>query len=739
MPLFIRTCIYLSMMGWQYAAHALDAELEQYAARLTPTDSVPIIVFSDRRQALLKMRHAIPAWFSEGGVVHVPITELQAITWHDWQGGDAAGSLVFNPDGTAAAAFEGMAATTRFGQFSVIHNNQTGWVLHGELGLDGFGVIPHADRINDSVMLGYTPGSSVTQEFLPELRPQEWQSVMIFSSSGSAMAKFAAPSHFWFNETDWGVPLTLDENSTVLWFSFIHPGKLHGHVTREESGSALVYFSGMPLDADEGNIMLLQEDGSAGLALAGNFSTYGVEGAVARPAGTDSLGYTGTSLEQPGLAQLPLREDFEGVGHRWRREDVFGSARMAVVECGSGQGHCLQVSNTPQAADAQGRHVQIKRTGFTDLIDGTLYRGSIRLRAERPVSIPLWLGRDVPEWDSFGLKQSCNANSEWRICEFEFIAQNHPERTPAEIRFALAVGHIGATVWIDDIQLYAAADRAELQNYRMVMNWAESLLPDVFPLSGKQRLQIYPFLARYYPQNNAYLGYNPTNNRFYAYNPLFWGEEIVSFGLLEKYLPNAKADIVEIAALGDSITEAEPEESYALRLERMLGSGYYFLQWHNTPGHGVSGATALKNSHLSIWDTEAYADLLTTTPDIVMILLGTNDVLDLVAPELFANFEHDYRQLVQSVQNLPSQPRVVLVYPPPLYAASPEGDEKIRTTVIPALDRIAAEYNLQVVDLYHAATGYPANYPDNLHPAAAANQAIAEVLHTAILERTTNE
>jgi hypothetical protein len=77
-------------------------------------------------------------------------------------------------------------------------------------------------------------------------------------------------------------------------------------------------------------------------------------------------------------------------------------------------------------------------------------------------------------------------------------------------------------------------------DWQRVMNWAETMLPQWFFASNKQELTISPYLIRYYPQTNVYLGYNPQDNHFYGYAKDSWGDQIQQFGLLSEYLPVAQ-------------------------------------------------------------------------------------------------------------------------------------------------------------------------------------------------------
>jgi hypothetical protein len=90
-------------------------------------------------------------------------------------------------------------------------------------------------------------------------------------------------------------------------------------------------------------------------------------------------------------------------------------------------------------------------------------------------------------------------------------------------------------------EFYVRADGPTAPDWARVMNWAENLLPQIFPAQGKQQMAITPYQVRYYPGSGTYLGYNPNDKRFYGYNPALWGPNIVGFGVLGDYLPGAQA------------------------------------------------------------------------------------------------------------------------------------------------------------------------------------------------------
>lgn len=188
--------------------------------------------------------------------------------------------------------------------------------------------------------------------------------------------------------------------------------------------------------------------------------------------------------------------------------------------------------------------------------------------------------------------------------------------------------------------------------------------------------------------------------------------------------PNA----IRVALLGDSITAGEPGDNYGLYLGEMLGEEYQVLNY------GVGSACVIKRCPLPIWDTSDYAALLISDPAIVTVMLGSNDSPPFEVPEdVFADFEQDYADLIAQLRNLPSQPRILVAFPPPTYRWSEASDERIRTEIIPVVERIAADNGLETIDTYNGVKDYETNWPDDLHPNQAANQALAALFAEAIL------
>ena len=170
---------------------------------------------------------------------------------------------------------------------------------------------------------------------------------------------------------------------------------------------------------------------------------------------------------------------------------------------------------------------------------------------------------------------------------------------------------------------------------------------------------------------------------------------------------------IRVACLGDSITYgvgAKPGWSWPDQLDRMLGQDW------DVRNYGHSGATVGKDDKHSIWNQKEYKAALEFHPDVVLILLGTNDT----KPQNWAakaDFPKLYKDLVVSFQKLSSKPRILCGLPP--YVAK-KGNFGINEAAVkeqaPMIQQVAKDWGAGVVDVHAALDGKDDLYPDSVHP-----------------------
>jgi lysophospholipase L1-like esterase len=186
--------------------------------------------------------------------------------------------------------------------------------------------------------------------------------------------------------------------------------------------------------------------------------------------------------------------------------------------------------------------------------------------------------------------------------------------------------------------------------------------------------------------------------------------------------------VVKVACVGNSITygariKDRPHDSYPAQLARMLGAGYKVRNF------GISGRTMLMKGDYPYMKEELFADVLKWQPDIVIIMLGTNDS----KPHNWkykAGFERDYLRMTESFDTLMSKPEIYVVAPVPVFKDCCNiKDEVVKNEIYPIVKKIAGEKKLHFIDLYNPMKGMVAMFPDGVHPNPAGAGEMAKVVY----------
>ena len=190
------------------------------------------------------------------------------------------------------------------------------------------------------------------------------------------------------------------------------------------------------------------------------------------------------------------------------------------------------------------------------------------------------------------------------------------------------------------------------------------------------------------------------------------------------------AAAVKVACVGDSITAgygAAPQESYPAVLGKLLGSGY------EVGNFGVSGATLMKKGDLPYWGLDAFKKAGDCAPNLVVLMLGTNDSKERNWAGKAA-FAADYRALIEHFRQLPSKPQVWVCLPAPVYGKGAFGitDPVVKNEIIPLIRKVAEELQAPVIDVNAALSNHAELQPDTVHPNAAGYKLLAETIAQAI-------
>jgi len=212
--------------------------------------------------------------------------------------------------------------------------------------------------------------------------------------------------------------------------------------------------------------------------------------------------------------------------------------------------------------------------------------------------------------------------------------------------------------------------------------------------------------------------------------------------------------IVKVACIGDYITQ----RGYPRFLGELLGPRY------NVTNYGAEGQTLSRSGKCyrkkalgscSYWNTDQFTDAQASHPDIVIILLGTNDAKAFNWQLFNQTFVEDYLDMIRIFAELPSEPLIFLGIPPPVVAPPNSNPgtpiryqviEKVINsdlrTIIPNV--VATQASKQfggtatiggVVDTWSAlggTQGYPNLTNDGIHPTEAGLTIVARAFAKAI-------
>jgi acyl-CoA thioesterase-1 len=192
----------------------------------------------------------------------------------------------------------------------------------------------------------------------------------------------------------------------------------------------------------------------------------------------------------------------------------------------------------------------------------------------------------------------------------------------------------------------------------------------------------------------------------------------------------APATAAKIACVGDSITYgyglATPsQQSYPAVLQGLVGAS------HTVQNFGSSGCTMLKKGDKPYWNDPAYGASDAFKPDIVVIMLGTNDA----KPQNWtykADFAGDYASMISHYRAAGAT--VYVAAPPPVYASGGYSIDPnvFNTEVEPQIRQIATTASAPLIDVYQALSGKASDFPDNVHPNAEGAQLIAQAVAAAL-------
>ncbi len=190
---------------------------------------------------------------------------------------------------------------------------------------------------------------------------------------------------------------------------------------------------------------------------------------------------------------------------------------------------------------------------------------------------------------------------------------------------------------------------------------------------------------------------------------------------------------IRIACVGNSITagsglDTPSTERYPAVLEGLLGSKYKV-------GVFARGGMCLqRHAEISVWYSNHIRNARNFDPDIVVLLLGTNDS-KYYNWKSCSTFTADYADLLDTLPLSESNPVVLPVLPPAAFSALGYIDRfTIRDSIVPAIRKLAEERSLLYVDIHTPFSQHPEYYTDGIHPNADGARVLADLVYDALLQ-----
>lgn len=213
---------------------------------------------------------------------------------------------------------------------------------------------------------------------------------------------------------------------------------------------------------------------------------------------------------------------------------------------------------------------------------------------------------------------------------------------------------------------------------------------------------------------------------------------VVLFCKTESVMEAESTRIYQVYCLGDSITygsglsqELRPLACYPAKLQEFLGARYQVMNY------GVSGRTLTDVPERSYRDT-GYIDMVKMqSPDILVVMLGTNDSKTDVWDA--DRYREEYVALVEELQTIESEPDIYLMIPPEAFPCEDGvivygiSNDIIRDEIRDIVRTVSEETGAGMIDLYAVTEDHPEYFMDGVHPNQQGYGVLAEAVYEQIV------
>lgn len=198
---------------------------------------------------------------------------------------------------------------------------------------------------------------------------------------------------------------------------------------------------------------------------------------------------------------------------------------------------------------------------------------------------------------------------------------------------------------------------------------------------------------------------------------------------------------MRVACIGDSITygvNLPPDQTYPADLQKSLGPNAV-VKTFAFPG--LSLLSLPKGNppyHPAYAGTQYYQQALQFNPDVVIIMLGTNDGSFTFGPDQTwtqvygRQFTDQYGSLISSFRRLPAHPQVFLATCPTVFGVNQYAISPAIVNNIVVLDvvGIGKAMHAPIIDVHRATAPYSADFGDKVHPNPHGAMIIAQAVYS---------
>jgi acyl-CoA thioesterase-1 len=195
---------------------------------------------------------------------------------------------------------------------------------------------------------------------------------------------------------------------------------------------------------------------------------------------------------------------------------------------------------------------------------------------------------------------------------------------------------------------------------------------------------------------------------------------------------------VRFAFMGNSITigsflENASQDCYPSQVQLLLDEIYG--DTCIVENFANSGRTMLKKGDFPLWNEIQFSQSMNFAPDIVFILLGTNDSKPYNWDDYGVEFLDDYQSMIDTFKVRNPRCRFIVSYPPPAFSGEYDiRDSVIFNGVLPAVDAILANNEAEFIDFYYPLQNSSDLFPDGIHPDEEGARIMAQMVVDKIVE-----